>query len=124
MLRPAILKGATRVVFLVGNYAIKIPRLCSWKHFLQGLLANMQERTFAKTGCLKLCPIPFSLPGGWLVVMRRARPLSDDQYRVLWEELDSWLVDTGKRAMVIPAEKKQDSFGWIDGILVAVDYGS
>lgn len=41
-------KGTTRWVFLIGKYAIKIPSLSSWKQFLKGLLANMQEREFSR----------------------------------------------------------------------------
>jgi hypothetical protein len=47
-------------------------RLLSWKHFLYGLLANMQEAQFSKTSWPELCPVLWSLPGGFLVVMPRA----------------------------------------------------
>lgn len=39
-------KGATRRVFLLRGVAVKIPMFCSWESFLNGLLANLQERKF------------------------------------------------------------------------------
>lgn len=39
-----IKKGVTRIVFLVGKYAFKIPNFThSWKHGITGILANLQE---------------------------------------------------------------------------------
>jgi hypothetical protein len=112
--------GITREVFLTRRYAIKIQKLrYGWEMFMYGLLANMQERTFAAAGWPELCPVVFSVPGGWLVVMRRAEPLTDRE----WAEFDA-------RAFcelddyVVPAEFKKDSFGKLDGRIVAVDYGN
>jgi hypothetical protein len=114
-----IRRGSTRTVFLLGRYAVKVPRASTWRTFLNGLLANMQERGFAVTGWPELCPVLFSLPGGWIVVMRRARPLTDEE----WFEFDP----TGfvqRSDYCVPAEEKRDSFGMLDGRVVAVDYGT
>ena len=113
-------QGITREVFLTRRYAIKIPKLIyGWHKFLCGLLANMQEATFARAGWPELCPVVFSIPGGWLVVMRRAKPLSDAE----WEAFDApAFCETAD--YLIPAEFKQDSFGMLDGRIVAVDYGN
>ena len=43
-------RGATRFVIITRRRAYKFPRLLSWRHFLWGLLANMQERQFGRTG--------------------------------------------------------------------------
>jgi hypothetical protein len=113
-------KGATREVFLVGRFAIKVPRMVyGWPMFLKGLLANMQEVDFSKTGWPELCPVVFSLPGGWLIVMRRAQPISRDY----WAFFDPEKF-CEKEDRIIPAEHKLDSFGWLDGRVVAVDYGN
>jgi hypothetical protein len=37
--------------------AYKLPSFYSWKHFLLGLLANMQEAEFSRTGRPELCPV-------------------------------------------------------------------
>jgi hypothetical protein len=112
-------KGATRCAFLVGRWAIKIPRTASWSTFLTGLLANMQEREFARTKWPELCPVAWSMPGGWIVVMPRARPLTTLEWCCL--DLHTW---PGHTRYVLPVEMKQDSFGVLDDQVVAVDYGS
>jgi hypothetical protein len=99
-------RGATRFVFLTRRYAIKVPRFWWYGHFrwstlLRGLLANMQERAFARTGWPQLCPVYLSLPGGWLLAMPRCEPLA--------EEL---------------TDEQYETFAVLDGRLVAVDYGS
>ena len=56
-----------------------------------------------------------ALPGGWLVVMRRARPLTEQEFAAL--SPNDW---GGVLEMV---EFKRSSFGMLDGRVVAVDYG-
>lgn len=112
--------GVTREVILTRRYAIKIPKLVyGWKLFLCGLLANMQERDFGRAGWPQLCPLVWSVPGGWLVVQRRAEPLADDEWACF--DAPSFCVTDD---YVLPVEFKRDSFGKIDGRIVAVDYGN
>lgn len=111
--------GATRRVLLLGRYAIKVPSMAEWRLFLLGLLANMQEAIWSRTGWPELCPVVFSVPGGFLVVMRRARVLTDEEFVEL--DLARW-VDRG--GYIVPAEIKTDSFGYLDDRLVAIDYGN
>jgi len=112
--------GITRRVVLVGRYAIKVPRVrYGWKLFLCGLLANMQEAQFSKSGWPELCPVVLAIPGGWLSVMLRAEPLTIEE----WGAFDAGaFCNNGDR--IIPAELKNDSFGKLDGRTVAVDYGN
>ncbi|WP_058733851.1 hypothetical protein [Sphingomonas sanguinis] len=107
--------GVTRLVVLIGWLAIKLPRFDrGWKAGLIGLLANMQEREFAPA-CPRAAPVLFSLWGGWLIVMPRCRPLTDEEWATC-PELDDW---SGT-----PVEPKRSSFGVLNGKIVAVDYGS
>lgn len=116
-------QGITREVVLIGRYAVKLPRVSyGWRMFLCGLLANMQEADFSTTKWPELCPVLFAIPGGWLVVMRRARPLTDGQWEEFRREDMYNMLDNGHRS--IPAEHKRDSFGYLDGRIVAVDYGN
>lgn len=114
--------GVTRTVLLVGNLAIKVPSFGEWRLFLLGLLANMQERNFSNLGWPELCPVLFSVPGGWLVVMRRAQILTDAEWSAISEEDITAFIN--KPNYSVPAELKSDSFGWLNGKLVAVDYGN
>ncbi len=120
-----LLSGATRHVFLIGDYAIKVPRLTDWKLFLHGLLANMQEAEFGNCPCVKnrmfiadVAPVFWRIPLGFMIVMARARPLTDFEWAIF--EYESFV---NGQDYVIPAENKQSSFGIYDGRLVAVDYG-
>lgn len=124
--------GCTRTVFLIGKYAIKIPRLnYGWQLFLKGLLCNMQEVHFNTMKDDRMAPIYFSIPGGWLVVMARCKPLTDWQFKneidldYFWnQEFDHSDFQSDPNSFKIPVEYKQDSFGWYRGKIVAIDYGS
>lgn len=105
--------GVTRTVWLIGKYALKFPRLSEWRLFLLGLLANMQEALFSGTWP-ELCPVIWSLPGGFLVVMKRAESISDEDF----DNLDK------ARFKDLPVEMKSDSFGLLNGKVVIVDYGN
>lgn len=107
--------GASRLVVLLGPLALKFPRPWPWRGTLLGLLANLQERDFARLRHPLLCPVLFALPGGWLVVMRRARPLTDQEFAAL--RPGDW---GGVLAVV---EFKRSSFGVLAGRVVGVDYG-
>lgn len=117
--RCEIAYGATRVVWLLGNVAIKLPRPQSWKNFLLGLIANMQEREFSLAGWPELCPVLWSVPGGWLVVMRRAAPMSEKLFADF--DFDAFVQ---KGDYYVPVEPKVENLGVLDGRVVAVDYGN
>ena len=112
-------RGSTRVVFLVGRWAVKIPSWTEWRLFLLGLLANMQETRLSRCCWPELCPVLFALPGGFLIIMRRARELTDGEFLALDHE---GFIERG--GYVIPVEAKSSSFGWLDGKIVAIDYGN
>jgi hypothetical protein len=112
--------GSTRWVLLIGLFAFKIPSLHSWKNFLYGLLANMQEVEFSKCRDMKdkLCPVKFYLPLGFLVVMPRVKILAKNELSK--EALEKFCTEDN---FIIPAELKHSSFGYFKDKLVAVDYG-
>jgi hypothetical protein len=111
--------GITRTVFLIGDYAVKIPCLrYGWRILLCGLLANLQEIEWSKTEWPELCPVLFSVRGGWLIVMRRARVMTDAEF-VKFDSRE-WAEKPDYR---VPVEHKADSFGYLNGRIVALDYG-
>lgn len=106
-----IKRGVTREVILVGRRAVKIPSLRSWSLFLTGLLCNMQEAAWA--GCHpRLCPVRFAAPGGFVVVMDRCDPITEEEFN---------LLDAADFPRHV--EPKVCSFGRLGGRVVAVDYG-
>lgn len=111
--------GISRTVFLVGRYAIKVP--CGrygWSKWLRGLLANLQERQFGRAGYAGLCPVLFADPIGLVVVMPRAEILTGALFDAEYERF------INRDDYVLPVENKPDSFGFLNGELVAVDYGN
>lgn len=111
--------GATRMVILTGKWAFKMPSIASWRLFLHGLLANMQEVVLSRSKLPGFCPVRYSLPGGWLLIMHRARPLTDTEFSEF--DYSAW---TDRGNYVIPVENKISSFGVWNGEVVAVDYGN
>lgn len=113
-------KGSTRYVLFIRNYAFKIPSLSGYTQFLWGLLANMQEVRFSKVVSIKnkLCPIVFYIPFGIMVVMPKVRILNNNEISKV--ELENFCLDEN---CIIPAEIKYDSFGYLNGNLVVVDFG-
>ena len=110
--------GSTRTVILTNRFAFKIPYIGLWRHFLLGLLANMQERQWHGMSA-KLCPVTSAIPGGFLLVMPRASELS----REAFDQFDfEGFVEHDD--FVLPVENKLDSFGKLNGQIVAIDYGS
>lgn len=110
--------GSTRIVFLIGDCAIKIPNICGWRLFLHGLLANMTEARCKRGVDDGFAPVLWYLPGGFGLVMRRARVLTDEEFQALDFQAWSWRGD-----YIIGCEPKSNSMGWIDGKIVAIDYG-
>jgi len=77
----------------------------------------MQEVEFNRLNDERLAKIIFHLPAGFLVVMKRAEPLIDFNKKFF-----ASFCATHK-GFQLPTELKRDSFGYIDGKLVAIDYG-
>jgi len=110
--------GATRIVLLTDNYAIKIPNFLSgWKLFVKGILANLNEREFWTVADPRykqwLCPIVWGSWGAWIVVMKRANRKPDMDPRLAFKELEH-----------VVGDHKEDNYGMLDGRVVMIDYGS
>ncbi len=108
-------KGVFRRVLLVHSVAVKLPRL---RHLLSGMRCNRWEREMWRTwrpqfDWCTLCPVVAADPFGLFVVMRRATQPVD---RTDIDQLPDYYPS-------ITAELKPDDYGWLDGQVVAVDYG-
>ena len=111
--------GVTRMVILTKRYAFKIPVPYDYRRCLQGLLSNMQEVRFSKAKWPELCPVLFHLPLGLLVVMPRVRVMTEEEF----DKFD-FAGFVHQYDYYVPSESKPDSFGWLDGKIVTIDYGN
>lgn len=108
-------RGATREIIIIGQIVVKIPKLMGWKSFLCGLLSNLHERIWSKSNHFKhLCPIYFSDPLGFIVIMPKCKILTDDEYNIKKKNIPTISI----------VEGKCDSWGYYKERLVAVDYGN
>lgn len=109
-------QGTTRYVVLVGRWAVKFPTFkYGYRNFLRGLLGNIDEAGMGRGKDARLAPALFALPGGWLLVMPRCKPVSPREFHDLVNM---------KSFDLLPVEDKRDSFGWYKGRIVAIDYAS
>jgi hypothetical protein len=111
-----ITSGLTRIVILLEHTVVKIARpddgvLLKNNH---GRRANLTEARLSVLHPDKLCPVLWSKKDGSVLIARRAEPLPLD----LFKNLDVLEFRQG-----LPIEMKADSFGLLDGRIVAVDYG-
>ena len=114
------MQGSSRIAIALGGiYVVKIPNFSSYRQFLWGLLANLQEKTFSTAKWSELCPVVLAGTSGLWLLMPYARPLTDSE----WEIFD-YGIFVNQDDYVVPAENKRDSFGVLYGKVVAVDYGS
>ena len=121
--------GGTRVVLLTKNYVFKIPRMGSWKQFVQGMLSNITEGQWKGFKNEHLCPITYSNRLGLLVIMRRAKAvehtglfwvnLAELYAKVDAEEPGDYHLDKG----FFDYDAAPKNFGYHKGKLVKIDYG-
>lgn len=111
--------GSTRTVLLIGRWAIKTPSLVEWRLFLHGLLANITERTWSRTGDTRLARVLWGDPIGLLLIMERADPLPKNFSPKHFADI----VHRG-RFDGLPQDIKMDNFGFRSRTMVMIDYGS
>jgi hypothetical protein len=110
--------GCTRLVLLIGKFAVKIPNftVCH-KHFLQGCYANWSERDYCKAlKCIhemysKVTPTIFCSWFGLMSIQKRVVPL---ERHLTEDECEYFKNQT--------TDIKMQNFGYLDGVLVCVDY--
>lgn len=99
--------GYTRRVFLLGDYAIKIPHTASLKRFAYGILSNIHE-TYNYDPDKPMAPIHYGC--GLVVIMSRVKPIEGEFY--IPEQMDE----------LVGHDSKASSFGILDKSIVAIDY--
>ena len=114
-------QGTTRYVIMLDKIVIKIPSFHSYKHFLYGLLANMQESQFGIKPFYCLTPVLYSSKFGLFVIQKRLRPV---RHRGLfWVEHKKLIIES-----IIPdihlSDVKPENYGYDGSQLKRLDYGS
>lgn len=110
--------GVTRIVILIGDYAIKIPNFTyCHQHFLNGGYANWLERCYTKRfKCIdeyysKISPTIFCSWFGLIAIQKRVKELNRHLTK---EEVKYFKNQT--------ADIKEQNFGYLNGKLVCIDY--
>lgn len=106
-----------RYVIGAGKFTLKLA------HGYSGQLRNGRERVRGKAGRSDLCPVMYSLFSDWLLITPRALPLTQTQ----WLSLRVMLADDALSILSPFAagfvKFKEESFGVLNGAIVAVEYG-
>jgi hypothetical protein len=115
--------GTTRAVLSVRLLAFKFARSA------HGARCNRYEadlyRRSDQDRRVLLCPPLFCLPLGVVLVMRRALPMTDTEYREHVRDAGLMLAwDYRGPGDDSPLEPKANDWGWLDGRPVAVDYAN
>ena len=115
--------GSTRIVFLIGNHAVKIPRFIKPDNsfygkllgFLWGWEANRTEYIWSKSNLYSfLNPVKLSLLFSLILIFDRTQELSENEFFNLNPE------DYNFGSY----EHKMDSFGKINSEIRIIDYGN
>jgi hypothetical protein len=113
-----IVQGETRIVFIIGNYAIKIPNfLKGYRQFLYGLISNTQEVHYQKQSHY-LMPVIFRIPFNFVIVMPKAKVLSENL------SFDDYVKITDSLGAYPKVDHKPDSFGIWKNQVYVIDYGT
>lgn len=110
--------GSSRVVVLVGKYAVKFPRAYSEKSFLYGMYCNVSERKY----CVQMrrlsmysdlvAPSLFCVFGGFVQIQLKCEPL-DRELSI--EEREKFQDVSG-------GDLKSSNFGLLNDKVVCLDY--
>jgi hypothetical protein len=71
-----------------------------------------------------LCPVIANLLFDWVILQQRACPISEEHAQILRETMGfpDWDYRPGE-PHGDPTEPKASDWGWLNGTLVAIDYG-
>lgn len=114
--------GQSRLVMLIGKYAIKLPRFSRLYRISQGRNCNKAERhAWNENIYPQLCPIVYADKYGWIVLMLRASPMSSIEFDD-WFYSDDWPFIPNSES---PFELKHTDAGYLppDKRRVMIDYG-
>lgn len=110
--------GQTRLVFVIGQIAIKIPNfLKGYRQFLYGIISNHQENFYSGSSKY-LLPVLFSFPGSCIIIMPKCVLFTKVPNLKLFHKITTNLGDYPK------VDYKAESFGTWKGKMYVIDYGT
>lgn len=120
-----IKRGATRIVFIFKQFVIKIPNIQEYRLFLNGLLANLQEKEFSKMNRSDLCHVKFCTKFGLILIMNKAEELDikNIDWLIFKEQLESKYENDQMKEFIL-SDSKPSNWGYINNKLVKIDYGN
>lgn len=120
-------KGVTRIVFIFNSFVIKIPKFTNhnntWSFFLRGIIANISEHQTWKWNSGKyesgqshlLCPVIWCSWGGWILIMKRAKVFT-------WDEWDAMEYSNDEHMKYFKGDDTISNYGVFENRLVKIDY--
>lgn len=117
-------KGVTRIVIILDTVVVKVPNFThKWNHFLKGIIGNIEEHNtwryntgdFDTGNSHLLCPVVWCSWLGFILIMKKAEPLSTEQ----WEAI----TDISEHKLHFPGDDTISNYGYYCGRLVKIDYG-
>ena len=114
--------GTTRAVLCIGNFAFKIARNANGARG-NCFEADLYQRCEQERRTL-LCPPLWCSPTGAVLIMRRARPMTQSEFAMMKGILMLACDYRGSDDDGCPFEPSAKDWGWLDGHPVAVDYAT
>lgn len=68
-------EGMTRLVILIGPYAVKVPWAPEWRLFLLGMVGNLAEARWKDLNHPGLCKVYYTSSTGLFAIYERLRPV-------------------------------------------------
>lgn len=114
--------GGSRNVLLIGNLAIKFPKLSSRKFFHAGRCDIMSEASCEHLGNEHLPKVYASGWFGTFIVMERLRPVKNKE--LFWVNLEEVNAKEELPYMFWTLDAKPENFGYRNTTLVKIDFDS
>lgn len=115
--------GCTRIVWLFPKFIIKFPRLLFG--IKQGMQANRNERNWWNWyKDSRMCPVWFSDPWGFVIVMPRASQPWVLNNRTKYPPEELWNIIEQGFFKGLPEDSIPENIGLLNDELVMLDYGA
>lgn len=77
--------GSTRIVFLLGDYVVKVPIIIGFRRFISGVASNYREYDLSKSGCLFTSYVIFNVLG-LILVSEQLEKITEEEFKAIPEK--------------------------------------